>query len=141
MPIEIQYVDGGLGVLYLGKGIVTGEDIINSNKQIFSSEEKMVNNKYGLIDYSNVTQFEVSTSEVEIIASQNKKASEYIPDAVVAVVAEKDIEFSMTRMWEMVAENTGLQWNIMVFRDREKAEIWIKERVQEKFGIDDLTFG
>ena len=34
--------------------------------------------KYTLIDYSNVAQFEVSTSEVKIIASQDKKAFDKI---------------------------------------------------------------
>ena len=67
MPIEIEYLDDGLGVLLTGHGIVTGEDINRSNNQIFSSEEKMIKHKYGLIDYSNITQFEVATSEVEMI--------------------------------------------------------------------------
>jgi hypothetical protein len=140
MPIEIKYIDGGLGVLFLGKGIVTGEDIINSNKQIFSSEEKMIKNKYGLTDYSNILNFEVSTSEVEIIASQDKKAAEYVPDGVIAVVAAKDLEFGINRMWEIIVECTGIKWETMVFRARDKAEEWITERVKEKFGIDNLTF-
>ena len=101
----------------------------------------MIKNIYGLIDYSDIIQLDVSSSEVEIIASQNKKASEHIPDAAVAIVAGKDIAFGINRMWEMIAENTGLQWDIMVFRVREKAESWIKERGKEKFGIYDPTFG
>jgi hypothetical protein len=141
MPIETKYVDGGLGVLLSGHGKVTGKDIISSNNQIFSSKETMIKNRYGLIDFSNITQYEVSTPEVEIIASQDKKASEYIPNAVVAVVAKKDFVFGMSRMWEIIVKNTGLHWEIMVFRDREEAEAWIKERTKEKFGIDDLTFG
>ena len=141
MPIEIEYLDDGLGVLVTGEGLVTGKDIISSNNQIFSSAEKMTKNKYGLIDYSNITQFEVSTPEVEIIASQDQKASEYIPDGIVAVVAKKDLVFGINRMWEVVVENTGLQWETMVFRDREDAEAWIRERVKGKFGIGDLTFG
>jgi len=43
-------------------------------------------------------------------------------------------------MWEIIVENTGLQWETMVFRDREDAEDWIREKVKDKFGIDDLTF-
>jgi hypothetical protein len=43
-------------------------------------------------------------------------------------------------MWEFFIENIGLLWETMVFRDREEAEAWLKERVKEKFGIDDLTF-
>jgi len=100
----------------------------------------MTKNKYGLVDYSKITQFEISNSELEIIASQDLKASEYIPDGIVAIVAKKDLIFGINRMWEIIVENTGLQWETMVFRDREDAEDWIREKVKDKFGIDDLTF-
>jgi len=141
MPIEIRYLDDGIGVLFIGEGLVTGEDIISANRQIFSSEENMLKNKYGLLDLSKVTQYEVSNSEVEIIASQDENASEYISDAVVAVVAKDELVFGLSRMWEMIVESPSLQWETNVFKAREDAEAWIKERVKEKYGIDDLTFG
>jgi len=136
MPIQIKYRDNGLGVLFIGAGIVTGEDIINSNREIFSSAEKMKNYKYSLIDYLNISGFNVSNAEIQIIISQDKKASELIPDAVIAITAKKDLEFGVSRMWEIIAENESLQWEIMVFKDREKAELWIKDRIKEKFNID-----
>ena len=136
MPIQVKYLDNGRGVLYLGEGIVTGDDIINANKEVFSSKEKMAKNRYGLIDYSNISHLNVSTSEIEIIVSQDKEASTFIPDAVVAITAKKDLEFGLTRMWEIIANNAGLQWETMVFRDNEKAEIWLKDSVRKKFNID-----
>jgi hypothetical protein len=141
MPIEINYLDGERGVLFIGAGKVTGEEIITSNRQVFSSEEKMKKVKYGLIDYSKITQFEVSTVEVESIISQEKKASEYIADGVLAIVAKKNVAFGINRMWESIAEYRGLQWETMVFRHREDAEVWIRQKVNQKFGIGDLTLG
>ena len=141
MPIKIEYLDNGIGFIFIGEGVITGDDIINSNKIIFSSKERMRKYKYGLIDYSNITQFNVSNPEIEIIASQDKKASKYIPDGVLAVTAKKDLEFGLTRMWEMIVENSGVQWETMVFRLRQDAEAWIKEKVRINYGIDDLTFG
>jgi hypothetical protein len=41
MPIEMKYLDDGRGVIYIGEGIVTGEDIISANRQFFSSKEIM----------------------------------------------------------------------------------------------------
>lgn len=35
MPIEMKYLDDGRGVIYIGEGIVTGEDIISANRQFF----------------------------------------------------------------------------------------------------------
>ena len=136
MPIKVRYLDNGIGVLFTGEGKIVGDDIIKANRKIFSDEDKMKKYKYGLIDYSRITQFKVSTSEVEIIASQDKKASQFIPDGVLAITAEQDIEYGLTRMWQIIAENSGLPWETMVFRDRDKAEKWIKQKVKEKFNID-----
>ena len=35
---------------------------------------------------------------------------------------------------------TDLPWETNVLRTRRDAEAWVKDRVKEKFGIDDLTF-
>jgi hypothetical protein len=41
-------------------------------------------------------------------------------------------------MWEILSE--GSDWEVMVFRSRPKVVGWIKERVKEKYGIENLTF-
>lgn len=68
MPIQVRYLDNGIGVMFIGEGIVTGEDVINANKEIFSSEGKMKNFKYGFIDYSNASHFGASGDDAKIIA-------------------------------------------------------------------------
>lgn len=140
MPIEINYLDDGLGFSFVGKEILTGEEIISSNSQIFSAKEKLAKYRYALIDYTNITQFKVSSHEIEVIASQDKKASRHVPEGVIAIVAKKDIEFGVSRMWETIIEITGIKWETMVCRKREDAVAWIKKRVDEKFEISDLTF-
>ena len=136
MPIKVRYLDNGLGVLFIGEGIITGDDIIHSNRKIFSSVEKMKEYKYGLIDYSSITKFNVSSSEVETIASQDMKAPEFIPDGVVAIIAKNDLEFGINRMWELISEGYSIPWETMVFRVRDAAEKWIKQKVKEKYNID-----
>jgi len=140
MPVEIKYLDDERGVLFIGEGIVTGEDIFNSNKHFFSSEEKMIKNIYSIIDYSNITKFEVSNADLGTIISQNKKVSESLAGGTVAVVAKEDLIFGISRMWGTYVEIADLPWEINVLRARRDAEAWIKDRVKEKFRIDDLTF-
>lgn len=38
-------------------------------------------------------------------------------------------------MWEIFMGSAG--WETMVFKTRGAAETWIKEKVKEKFGIED----
>jgi len=136
VPIQVKYLDNGIGVMFIGTGIVAGDDIINANREVFSSEARMENYKYGFIDYSVVSDLSASNSEIEHMVSQQKKASEFMPNAILAFVAKKDLEFGLTRMWEIIADNASIQWETMVFRDKEKAEIWIKDRMRKIYNID-----
>jgi hypothetical protein len=103
MPIEVRDVDGGLGNIIRGWGIV-----------------------------------EVSTIAIKSIAPLHQRAWEFHPDAVVAIAADTDITYGLSRMWESLID--AISWETMVFRSRVDAEAWIKEKVKEYYGIDDLTF-
>ncbi len=136
MPINVEVLDDGLGVLFVGEGKVNGGDLIEANEKIYSSVERMKKYKYGIIDYSEITQFDVSASEIETIASQDMKASKYIPHGFVSIVAKQDLEFGISRMWETIIENASLPWETSVFRDKKAAEKWVKQKVKETYNID-----
>ncbi len=133
MPIEISYLDNGTGVLHIGTGTVTGQDVFESKNFTFSSQERVRQYRYGLIDYSQVNDLNVSSKELEAVAALDKKVATIVPGAFVAIVAEKDVVFGLARMWEAYMHGAG--WETHVFRSRTQAEDWIKARVQEKFGV------
>ena len=136
MSVKLKNLDAGLGVVFTCKGIVTGQEIIQANKNILSFKETIKISKYCIIDYSETTEYDVSTSEIEIIAAQDREMSRHLPDYIVAIVAKRNLEFGVSRMWEAVAQMHGLQWETMVFNDRNDAEKWIKNKVLEKYGIE-----
>ncbi len=68
-----------------------------------------------------------------------KGASEINPESVIAAVAGRDVIYGLSRMWEILVDDTT--WETMVFRKIEDAKVWIKEKVKKKYGIDNLTFG
>jgi hypothetical protein len=136
MPITIDYVDNGLGIVLLGEGVVTGEEWIQCNKEMFSSIEKLKKCRYGIIDYTKATKLIASEDHVRAIVQQDKMASEFLPKAIVAVVAQEDLEFGLSRKWETVIEMAGIPWETMVFRNRDQAEAWIKKTIKERYNID-----
>ena len=136
MSIRLKNLDAGLGVVFIGEGTVTGEEIIRANRTILSFGERIKTSKYCIIDYSDAVKYDVSTSEIEMIAAQDKEISEYVPEYFVAIVAKKNLEFGVSRMWETVVQVKGLKWETMVFKDRADAEEWIKQKVREKYNID-----
>ena len=139
MPIEIRDADGGLGNIIRGWGVVTEEEFVVTYKQHLTQfNDRFRKYRYSLTDWTAVTEVKVSIKVVELISELCKDAWEFHPDAVDAIAADADITFGLSRMWEMLTD--VISWETMVFRSRVDAEAWIKERVKEKYGIDDLTF-
>ena len=139
MPYEIKDCDGGIGNIIEGRGIVTNQEFIDFFKRhLTQDKDKFSKYRYSLIDYTAVTKVDVGSESIEFIADFCIAASKVNPDPILAFAAEDDLIFGLSRMYESFVYQTD--WEIRVFRSKKDAMEWIKERVKDKFGIDDLTF-
>jgi hypothetical protein len=138
MPIEVRDLDEGVGILIVGTGIVTDKEYVDAHKKyLMQDEDKLKKYRYSLSDYTGVTKAATSTEAITLIANLCKRVAKISPEAVVvAVVANQDMIYGLARMSQILMDETG--WEHQVFRNREDAESWIKKRVKEKYGIDDL---
>jgi len=135
MPIDIQILHNGMGILYLCHGAVIGRDFIDVNNRILAFNDYLKQVRYGLVDMTATDDVQISESELLSITAQDKKIAAVVPSAsVVAVVAKDDYALRIAHMWESFIEHTG--WETMTFRVRWKAESWIIEKVKTNFGID-----
>jgi len=66
MPIQINYIQDGIGIEFISSGIVTGKEIIEANKKIYN-REILLNLKYKIIDRSTCTEYRVTPEEIKII--------------------------------------------------------------------------
>jgi hypothetical protein len=140
MPIIINDLDDGLGVSITGQGALTDDEFGNALKShLTQDQDKFKRYRYSLADYTNVTKVEVSIETVKYIANLCVSSAKVNPSVVHADVANQDLIFGLARMAEILRDLTG--WESMVFRNRKDAEIWIKEKVKEKYGLSDLTMG
>ncbi len=133
MPVEFKYLDNGLGLGFTVKGNFQGKELIEAAKNAYQAEEILRINKYGIIDYSPVEKFDISTSDVEEVADMCMVASKISPDRLIAVVASSNLSFGYSRMWEMLSGAT--KWERRVFRVKNEAEGWLKKRAMEQFNI------
>jgi hypothetical protein len=139
MPIDIKDSDNGLGVIFTGRGIVTENEYLDIyKKHLTQDQDKFQKYRYSLNDWTEVTEVEISSDAITQIARLCMNAAKINPDLVVTNTANKTITFGLSRMWEFLADET--KWEIMVFRNREDTEDWIRQKVKEKYGIGDLTF-
>lgn len=139
MAIEIRDTDNGIGNIITGHGSINSHEWLELLKNHLSQDkEKLRKYRYSLSDYTATCELDFSTPTIRIAAELCKKSAMINPNAIVAIAAGNDFSFGMSRMWETLASDTN--WECMVFRSLDDAKTWISNRVNEKYGIDTLTF-
>ena len=155
MPINIKECDGGIGIIIESRDRVTDQELIDSLEKLLTHEkEKFRTCKYILIDHTSLTSLNITDETVDYISGLFAGASSVNPDAIAAMVvyvsygakvvyvsygANIDLINTMSQLREIFMNRSC--WETLQFKTRPYAVRWIKKKVNEKFGIDDLTFG
>jgi len=139
MAIFIKDLDDGIGVSLTCQGNLTDDEFANVlKKHLTQDQDKFKKYRYSLADYIGVKSVEVSTKTIKYISNLCVSAAKINPSVVHADIANQDLIFGLARMAEALRGEIG--WETIVFRNRKDAEIWIKERVEEKYGLSDIKF-
>ena len=135
MPIQLEFVHDGLGVIYRCEGTLGLQHFSIANDRLLASPERMRKLKYALIDAVSMEPTIFSPSEMESIVLQDRQIASYAaPGLLVAVVAERNVVFALARMWEAFIE--GIGWETRIFPSITEAQDWVRIRVKEKFHLD-----
>ena len=139
MPIAISESSNDHGIGYVFECRFNGQDLIEANSKLISmfhsSPEKMKGKRYFLIDQSSAESFDYSQEEFRTILDQDRELLAMAADGVmVAILAPSELHYGFARMWEIYTKEWG--WDVMIFREREKAEKWLRDRIKEKYGIE-----
>ena len=129
MPIERKHLDGG-GSLFVGTGTLTGTDILTAINAVHQTEEKTRAVIFQIGDFRLVEKVEISTEDVKRISERDKLTASINPNLISAVVAEKNIVFGMSRMWQAYTDEASVV--TAVFRSMDEAEIWVAEQIKLK---------
>lgn len=109
------------GVLWRYWGIVTGNELIKSNLDIYG-DERFDAMKYQIVDLSKVSTFNVTRDEMLKVAAYDRAAALSNPRVRVAVITDLTAIKSLTRLYD--AENIKSPWETEIFTDIEDARIW-----------------
>lgn len=103
-------------------GKVTVDQIMTEGARMFA-EKEWQNGFDILCDYRGITEFSLSSNDVKNVVDQDKKNEPLFDNSKCAIVANRDLVFGFSRMWEILAEDTNL--TKMVFRDIKDAMNWL----------------
>lgn len=120
------------GVVLRAEGSLTSDELIQARDMLLHNVDQLATLGFLLFDLRDAMLAELTTSDLLDLARVDQALARYTPPGMaVAIVAQRDLEYGLARMWEAFVAGKG--WETMVFRSRKEAEHWIRERVQEKF--------
>ena len=134
MPISFHVADAGIGLLYRLWGHNTAAEVLDLQRDV---EPHLAGVRYILIDTSETETLAMDRAGIQQVAAGDVRLAARHPGIVVAVFCPSDIAFGMARMYETLSEQSS--WRIRVFRDRDKAEAWLRSELAEAGG-EALTF-
>ena len=131
MPMRIEELDDGRGVQVVGSGDLGDREYYGAVAAHLGAED-VGKYRYSFADFTAVDSAHVTSHSVQRVADLAVGAERVRSDIVIALVADHDLTFGLSRMWQMFAERTG--WTIKVFRDRPEAEAWLRDEVAKRWG-------
>lgn len=126
MPVKFNFLEDGRGVEFISTGVVTGDEVIAANKQIYT-DEILVKLRYKIIDRTGCTDYRVYSEALRVIADQDREAAKVNANFVILIVSPTPVQYGFTRMWQSYIEGTGLR--VEQFNDRQSAGKWLDENL------------
>ena len=125
MPVRIEYKNDKIGLVLHHEGSVTCQELIDAIFSVYENDDVFLKLKYWIGDRTGCTEFLPDPDCLMKIADKNKLESHRNPGMLLALVAPKDLEFGMSRMFQSYAAQAA--FNTQTFRSREDADKWIIE--------------
>lgn len=124
MPGTIEFVEDGRGLVFSGSGVLTGQEILEAKEALAADEVPLRTVKFALVLLEDVTAVDVTVGDLRAAAMVDRRLAQMMPNAAVAIVAPRDHDFGIARMWEAIADVP--EWTTYVFRSREEADAWLR---------------
>lgn len=138
MPLTTETTEDCMGVVHIGTGTVTGEELVAASRAALSLVQNTQNFHYEFVDFSDATELQFAKEHVDQITAQDRLAAVVRPDAVVIMVAPQPEFFALAKEWQQRVEDLG--WSTFVARDRDTAISWLHDHFptppREKLAAD-----
>ena len=127
MPYIASYLDGGKGVHKKGSGVVTGPELFAAALADRSDEARARKLRYGICDFSEATDMQVTPVQIRQLVEINRKMAELTPGGIVAIVAPGSLSYALARLWHTLTDDLG--WTSNVFYTRPDAIAWVRKQL------------
>jgi len=121
MSVTVRPLAAGYTLLHC-KGVVTVDDFVEANTIVYSELDPEIS-RYQIVDTTEAKEIQLPAGAIERLARQDIAAAQSLEGVAIAVVAPRDLDFGLSRMWQALVDTPGV--SSAVFRDFPSAEDWI----------------
>jgi hypothetical protein len=116
-------------------GQVSDREMLDVRATFGNDSPEMQKCRFLLVDLTDAALAQISTDALKELAGLHNVLAEHTFTGMpVAIVAPRDVEYGLSRMWQVFVEENG--WETMVFRSRTEAERWLPQRLTQTCGAD-----
>jgi hypothetical protein len=133
MPVTIHSLDEARGILVRGWGRVDDAEFLAAHLTHFSADPEFLSLQwYAIANWSGLLDTDIAPASLKAVAQLCVAAARVNPHVLLAMVGSGDLPYGLSRMFEVLAEDTG--WAMESFRDEPAARRWIQEQIAERHG-------
>lgn len=131
MPIQTFRKAKGLILVYSGQ--ISHKEMLDVRATLGNDLPKMEKCTFLMVDLTDAALAQISTDALKELAGVHSVLAKHTFTGMpVAVVAPRDLEYGLSRMWQVFVEENG--WETMILRSRTEAERWLQQRLTEIWG-------
>jgi hypothetical protein len=123
MPYVGEVINRGTGFLWVGRGVLTGQEMIDGGKMELSLTRTPEKITHSLVDFTQVTRVDATIEEVLKIGEIDKRTAKTIKILFLAVVVPSHLVDYLTSVYTDLSSPEG--WTIRTFKARRDAEAWL----------------
>lgn len=116
------------GIIWTYSGVLTGEDLLNSNFEIFG-DERFDDIRYQIVDLTAVEKVEVTQNHMRKVAHLDMAAARTNPRVKIAVVTTEDDGKLISDIYDQYTEGKS-PWVTQVFATLAEAKAWLKTEIE-----------
>lgn len=133
MPVTIETLDNGRGVVIRHYARVTSEELTANSRNIADQLAGGAPILYGLIDYSDIEIVDFDAEAMWTAANNSLQAALGAPKMVWAVAAPSSHSYALANIWKTISTRTG--WHSAVFDTRDDAVDWLARTAGDVHGL------
>jgi len=133
MPVKLREIAGGRGLVFAYSGTLTVKDTDERLRLLLEHPERLPRLYFILVDFSDCDSLQFTQEEIKLVAEQDKALRNHLPAGfVVAIIAVRDLQYGLARMWQTYVEESGV--TSAICRTAAEAETWLREAALRNHG-------